>query len=185
MRMKTPYYYHNGGYFRYKDTSITPYTFSAAYEYYDDLLTLIKHSYKEYKSDESCYTISVSGNSAVISEEYSDVAERVFIRMTADRASYMAEQDFFEAPFEIDDKGASLYGYSEYLSKFVEFYGKDKIVSALSYYYDSKTAEDTYKNLTEWAKVNTNFGDEYSEIYDALAAEGYEVVTETYTVPLD
>ncbi|MDD6991258.1 MAG: hypothetical protein PUI48_05465 [Oscillospiraceae bacterium] len=179
------YYYLNGGYFRYKDTSITPYTFSAAYEYYDDLLTLIKHSYKEYKSDESCYTISVSGNSAVISEEYSDVAERVFIRMTADRASYMAEQDFFEAPFERDDNGNSFYGYSEYLSKFIEFYGKDKIVSALSCYYDSKTAEDTYKNLTEWAKVNTNFGDEYSEIYDALAAEGYKVVTEAYTVPLD
>ena len=179
------YYYLNGGYFRYKDTSLSPYTFSAAYEYYDDLLTLITHSYKEYKSDKSCYTISVSGNSAVISEEYSDVAERVFIRMTADRASYMAEQDFFEAPFERDDNGNSFYGYSEYLSKFIEFYGKDKIVSALSYYYDSKTAEETYQNLTEWAKVNTNFGDEYSEIYDALAAEGYKVVTEAYTVPLD
>lgn len=178
------YYYLNGGYFRYKDTSLSPYNFSAAYEYYDDLLTLIKHSYKEYKSDESCYTISVSGNSAVISEEYSDVAERVFIRMTADRASYLAEQDFFEAPFERDENGNSFYGYSEYLSKFVEFYGKDKIVSALSYYYDSKTAEETYKNLTEWAKADTNFGDEYSEIYDTLAAEGYAVVTETYTVPI-
>ena len=178
------YHYLNGGYFRYKDSSISPYTFSAAYEYYDDLLTLIKHSYKEYKSDKSCYTISVSGNSAVISEEYSDVAERVFIRMTADRASYMAEQDFFEAPYERDEIGKSLYGYSEYLSKFIEFYGKDKIVSALSYYYDSETAEETYKNLTEWAKVNTNFGDEYSEIYDALAAEGYEVVTD-HTVPLN
>lgn len=179
------YYYLNGGYFRYKDTSLSPYTFSAAYEYYDDLLTLIRHSYKEYKSDKSCYTISVSGNSAVISEEYSDVAERVFIRMTADKASYMAEQDFFEAPFERDDNGNSFYGYSEYLSKFVEFYGKDKIVSALSYYYDSETAEETYKNLTEWAKVNTNFGYEYSEINDTPTAEDYAVMTEAYTVPID
>lgn len=160
------YHYLNGGYFRYKDTFISPYTFSAAYEYYDDLLTLIKHSCKEYKSDESCYTISVSGNSAVISEEYSDVAERVFIRMTADRANYMAEQDFFDAPYERDETGYSYYGYSEYLSKFIEFYGRDKIVSALSFYYDSETAEETYKNLTEWAKVDTDFNDfnyQYSE----------------------
>lgn len=175
------FYFFNDSHGRYfSETCLSLYSFADAYEYYDDLLTLFKHSYKEYKTDKSCYTIRVSGNSAVIPEEYSDVAERVFIRMTADKANYMAKRDFWEKPYRNDEKGGDYNGYSDYLSKFTEFYGKEKIVSALSYYYDSETAEETYHNLTEWSKVNTNFNEMNSEIYDNLAKEGYVVCTEAY-----
>ena len=130
--------------------------FSGAFEYYDDILTLLKNSYKEYKTDESCYTIIVNGNCAVIPTEYSELAERVFIRATADRAERLDRAGFWENAQSYEDCW-NYRGYSVYLEKLIEFYGKDKIVSALSCYYDRSTAEEIFEKLSEWSRTDTDF----------------------------
>lgn len=176
-----PVYNGNAGYFKYKNGWIYSQCFSEAYEYYDDIYTLFTHSYKAYKTEESCYTITAGGNSAVIPSEYSDIAERVFIRMTADKANHMNERGFWSSPYVYDNTTDDNYrGYSEYLRAFLEFYGRDKIISALSYYYDSETAEKTYNDLTEWSKTNTDFYDEFGDTDSEITAEEPEIYTEAY-----
>lgn len=130
--------------------------FSGAFEYYDDILTLLKNSYKEYKTDESCYTIIVNGNCAVIPTEYSDLAERVFIRTVADKAERLDRAGFWEATKNYENFW-DYRGYSVYLEKLIEFYGKDKIVSALSCYYDRSTAEEMFEKLSGWSRTDTDF----------------------------
>ena len=130
--------------------------FSGIFEYYDDILTLLNHSYKEYKTDESCYTIIVNGNCAVIPTEYSELAERVFIRATADRAERLDRAGFWENTGSYEDNW-NYRGYSVYLEKLIEFYGKDKIVSALSFYYDRNTAEEMFDKLSKWSETDTDF----------------------------
>ncbi|MCI7766780.1 MAG: hypothetical protein MSJ26_02205 [Oscillospiraceae bacterium] len=181
-----PVYNGNAGYFKYKNGWIFSQCFSSAYEYYDDIYTLFTHSYKAYKTDESCYTITAGGNSAVIPSEYSDIAERVFIRMTADKANHMNERGFWSSPYEYDNTTGEQYrGYSEYLRAFLEFYGRDKIISALSFYYDSETAEKTYADLTEWSKTNTDFYDQFGDTDSEITTEEPEIYpdyTEAYEV---
>lgn len=130
--------------------------FSGVFEYYDDILTLLNHSYKEYKTDESCYTIIVNGNCAVIPTEYSELAERVFIRATVDKAERLDRAGFWEAARSYETFW-NYRGYSVYLEKLIEFYGKDKIVSALSFYYDRSTAEEMFDKLSQWSKTYTDF----------------------------
>lgn len=130
--------------------------FSGAFEYYDDILTLLNHSYKEYKTNESCYTIIVNGNCAVIPTEYSELAERVFIRATADKAERLDRAGFWEATRSYESNW-NYRGYSVYLEKLIEFYGKDKIVSALSFYYDRSTAEEMFDKLSRWSETDTDF----------------------------
>ncbi len=130
--------------------------FSGAFEYYDDILTLLNHSYKEYKTNESCYTIIVNGNCAVIPTEYSELAERVFIRATADKAERLDRAGFWEATRSYESNW-NYRGYSVYLEKLIEFYGKDKIVSALSFYYDRSTAEEMFDKLSGWSETDTDF----------------------------
>lgn len=162
----------NFGSFSYKNRSMDISSFSGVFEYYDDILTLLSHSYKEYKTDESCYTISVNGNCAVIPTEYSETAERVFIRATADRASQLDNAGFWKAPRRYETYWY-YRNYSDYLKKLIEFYGKDKIVSALSFYYDRSTAEELFDKLSEWSKVDTDFDHSYddAEYGDVTAAE--------------
>lgn len=131
-------------------------SFSGVFEYYDDILTLLNHSYKEYKTDESCYTIIVNGNCAVIPTEYSELAERVFIRATADKAERLDRVGFWENTKSYEQY-RNCRGYSVYLEKLIEFYGKDKIVSALSFYYDRSTAEEMFDKLSKWSETDTDF----------------------------
>lgn len=130
--------------------------FSGVFEYYDDILTLLNHSYKEYKTDESCYTIIVNGNCAVIPTEYSELAERVFIKATADKAERLDRAGFWENTGSYENYW-NYRGYSVYLEKLIEFYGKDKIVSALSFYYDRSTAEEMFDKLSRWSETDTDF----------------------------
>ena len=130
--------------------------FSGVFEYYDDILTLLNHSYKEYKTDESCYTIIVNGNCAVIPTEYSELAERVFIKATADKAERLDRAGFWENTQSYENFW-NYRGYSVYLEKLIEFYGKDKIVSALSFYYDRSTAEEMFDKLSKWSETDTDF----------------------------
>lgn len=131
-------------------------SFSGVFEYYDDILTLLNHSYKEYKTDESCYTIIVNGNCAVIPTEYSELAERVFIKATADKAERLDRAGFWENTGSYENFW-NYRGYSVYLEKLIEFYGKDKIVSALSFYYDRSTAEEMFDKLSKWSETDTDF----------------------------
>lgn len=130
--------------------------FSDFFEYSDDILTLLNHSYKEYKTDESCYTIIVNGNCAVIPTEYSELAERVFIRATSDKAEWLDRAGFWDSARSYENFW-NYRGYSVYLEKLIEFYGKDKIVSALSFYYDRSTAEEMFDKLSRWSKTDTDF----------------------------
>ena len=153
--------------------------FAVGEEYYDDILTLFENSYKEYKTDESCYTIIVNGNRAVISPEYIDIAERVYIRTVADTALTMYNRGFW------DDPQSSYYanshsGYSAFLVKFLEFYGEEKIISALSGYYDREYAEDMYGKLCEWSKADTDVYDEFDNATFYYRNDGEVIVKEGY-----
>ena len=84
----------------------------------------------------------------------------------------MNEQNFWSSPYEYDNTTGEQYrGYSEYLRAFLEFYGREKIISALSFYYDSETAEKTYANLTEWSKTDTDFYDQFGDTDREVTAE--------------
>ena len=53
--------------------------------------------------------------------------------------------------------GLVLAGRRLYISALIEFYGKDKIVSALSFYYDRSTAEEMFDKLSKWSETDTDF----------------------------
>ncbi len=98
-----------------------------------DLSRLLSVSKKMYISDEISYTIIVDGRRAAIPVQYNELAERVFIRMTAE---YFADITY----------NTSVYGDPEannifFLRSFTEFYGRDKIQSALEYYYGSLASD--------------------------------------------
>ncbi len=87
----------------------------------EDLYTVLANSYKRYKTDESCYTIIVNGNAAVIDPRYNEAAERLFIVMTV--------QQFIENT--TNDRTWQNYGekYKNFLNSFLTCYGREKIDS--------------------------------------------------------
>ncbi len=140
--------------------------FSSLNEYYDDIAKLLEVSRKRYKSDDVRYNIIVDGTEAAIPAEYNELAERVFIRSAADC--------FIEQAKAMDDTGNMSGTYQRFLSKFTEYYGRDKIVSAIGYYYGKDAASDIYSAMNDFiAAVQNGVPDELYEDYNEYG--DYEV----------
>lgn len=122
--------------------------FSSLNEYYDDIAKLLEVSRKRYKSDDVRYNIIVDGTEAAIPAEYNELAERVFIRSAADC--------FIEQAKAMDDTGNMSGTYQRFLSKFTEYYGRDKIVSAIGYYYGKDAASAIYDAMNDFIGMNLN-----------------------------
>lgn len=140
--------------------------FSSLNEYYDDIAKLLEVSRIRYKSDDVRYNIIVDGTEAAIPAEYNELAERVFIRSAADC--------FIEQAKAMDDTGNMSGTYQRFLSKFTEYYGRDKIVSAIGYYYGKDAASDIYSAMNDFiAAVQNGVPDELYEDYNEYG--DYEV----------
>lgn len=142
--------------------------FSSLNEYYDDIAKLLEVSRKRYKSDDVRYTISVDGTVAAIPAKYNELAERVFIRSAADC--------FIEQAKAMDDTGNMSGTYQRFLSKFTEYYGRDKIVSAIGYYYGKDAASAIYDAMNDFIGMNLNDTNEaYYDDYENYDDYEYEV----------
>lgn len=142
--------------------------FSSLNEYYDDIAKLLEVSRKRYKSDDVRYNIIVDGTEAAIPAEYNELAERVFIRSAADC--------FIEYSRAHDDMTSmsNPVVYSHFLTEFTEYYGRDKIVSALEYYFGKDAASDIYSAMNDFiTAVQNGVPDELYEDYDGYG--DYEV----------
>ena len=114
-------------------------------KYTEDFNTLLDVSKKMYISDQICYTINVDGTTAAIPAEYNELAERVFIRMAADYfMNCTAKTQVYGDP-----SGENIF----FIRSFTELYGRDKIVSALEYYYGSP-ASDICDAMFDFASQN-------------------------------
>lgn len=117
--------------------------YSYVYEYSDDLAEILKHSKKQYKTNENCYTISVNGSAAVIPAEYSQLAEKVYIRAVS--AEFIRRLDRLEAEQQTGDVSAGedddiiyaqvysdgeIAAYKVFLKAFLECMGEKKISDA-------------------------------------------------------
>ncbi len=142
--------------------------FSSLNEYYDDIAKLLEVSRKRYKSDDVRYNIIVDGTEAAIPAEYNELAERVFIRSAADC--------FIEQAKAMDDTGNMSGTYQRFLSKFTEYYGRDKIVSAIGYYYGKDAASAIYDAMNDFIGMNLNDTNEaYYDDYENYDDYEYEV----------
>lgn len=142
--------------------------FSSLNEYYDDIAKLLEVSRKRYKSDDVRYNIIVDGTEAAIPAEYNELAERVFIRSAADC--------FIEQVKAMDDTGNMSGTYQRFLSKFTEYYGRDKIVSAIGYYYGKDAASAIYDAMNDFIGMNLNDTNEaYYDDYENYDDYEYEV----------
>lgn len=136
-------------------------------QYSSELMEIMALSKKQYRSEKSSYTISVNGNSAVIPAEYSDKAERLYIRTVANDfvtkmydGNYGGEfffkyydmlydNDFYYDHFDYDysDYGYAnerdILNYKEFLRAFIECCGKDDIIA--------NCGEDIYTVMREYA----------------------------------
>ena len=143
-------------------------SYSFINEYYDDIAKLLEVSRKRYKSDDVRYTISVDGTVAAIPAKYNELAERVFIRSAADC--------FIEQAKAMDDTGNMSGTYQRFLSKFTEYYGRDKIVSAIGYYYGKDAASAIYDAMNDFIGMNLNDTNEaYYDDYENYDDYEYEV----------
>lgn len=138
-----------------------------------ELSELLACSHKTYKTDESCYTIFVNGNGAVIPPEYSERAEKAYICLavkTAEAAAYQTERnDVTNASdpatvYGIADTAISEEYYIQeydsgrhgsFLKGFMEFYGEESIIAALKEYYPENYGE-LYSLLNELAAENAS-----------------------------
>lgn len=142
--------------------------FSSLNEYYDDIAKLLEVSRKRYKSDDVRYNIIVDGTEAAIPAKYNELAERVFIRSAADC--------FIEQAKAMDDTGNMSGTYQRFLSKFTEYYGRDKIVSAIGYYYGKDAASAIYDAMNDFIGMNLNDTNEaYYDDYENYDDYEYEV----------
>ena len=142
--------------------------FSSLNEYYDDIAKLLEVSRKRYKSDDVRYNIIVDGTVAAIPAKYNELAERVFIRSAADC--------FIEQAKAMDDTGNMSGTYQRFLSKFTEYYGRDKIVSAIGYYYGKDAASAIYDAMNDFIGMNLNDTNEaYYDDYENYDDYEYEV----------
>lgn len=128
----------------------------------EDITFLLANCYSTYKTDESCYTISVGGRGAVIPAEYSSTAEKVYICLAAQTALGKAEQiysysdyyDYYgyeddmyyydqEVMAQMPDMPVSTNDeyYAPFMRSLIDFYGKEKITSVLREYYPNMYAE--------------------------------------------
>ncbi|MDE7293185.1 MAG: hypothetical protein K2N72_02045 [Oscillospiraceae bacterium] len=93
----------------------------------EDLYTVLANSYKRYKTDESCYTIIVNGNAAVIDPRYNEAAERLFIVMTVQQfIDNMTNNETWPNYGTADNRTSR---YKAFLSSFLTCYGREKIDS--------------------------------------------------------
>ena len=142
--------------------------FSSLNEYYDDIAKLLEVSRKRYKSDDVRYNIIVDGTVAAIPAKYNELAERVFIRSAADC--------FIEQAKAMDDTGNMSGTYQRFLSKFTEYYGRNKIVSAIGYYYGKDAASAIYDAMNDFIGMNLNDTNEaYYDDYENYDDYEYEV----------
>lgn len=142
--------------------------YSSFNEYYDDIAKLLEVSRKRYKSDDVRYNIIVDGTEAAIPAEYNELAERVFIRSAAD---YFIE---YSRSYSDSSSMSSQAIYSHFLTEFTEYYGRDKIVSALEYYFGKDAASDIYSAMNDFITAVQNAApDDLYEDYDEYG--DYEV----------
>lgn len=102
----------------------------ASVRYYgDDLTEVLRVAKKKYKTDENCYTISVNGNHAVIPAQYSDKAEKLYIRLVAEDFFYR----FYEAGY---GDGYYNYPYDYYDGDYYDsyYYDGDSVIPQEYYY---------------------------------------------------
>ena len=100
-----------------------------------------------YKTDESCYTITAGGsNAAVIPYEYSEIAERLYIKAVID--TFASDRMNVTEYFEEYDPNYGMYNttirFSYFLKAFLECYGEECIKDAYAYYTDEETAQSAY-----------------------------------------
>ncbi|MBQ7784080.1 MAG: hypothetical protein IJ368_08935 [Oscillospiraceae bacterium] len=129
--------YGDGSYIYNNSYESIPYRLKISSQNNSDVFELLKVSRKQYKTDESCYTIIVDGNVAVIPSEYSELAEKVFIKLNIDSCILsLSTNEYSTADYYID-----LAQYNNYYKKFIEFYGEEKIINVLEEYYDGDAEE--------------------------------------------
>lgn len=120
----------------------------------DDLQTVMTNSYKQYKSDENCYTIIVNGNAAVIDPECNEAAERLFINMVYQEWLYSLSSDAFD--------GGLPSGYINFLQNFLHYYGREKIDAVMG----TDDESSAYNMLDRYVQSD-------GKIYDS-AIDGYD-----------
>ncbi len=112
----------------------------------EELEQLLEAAQKMYKTNESCYTISVDGNIAVIPPKYNSISEELYIRAVA--------ETFFRGDIVIDAMQRESYGeadaerylerYKLFLDAFAETFGTSRI--------DSVCGSGTAEKLLEFVK---------------------------------
>ncbi|MGN0641809.1 MAG: hypothetical protein ACI4JJ_01565 [Huintestinicola sp.] len=121
------------------------YTGSKAMMELPEVKELLNVSQKMYKTDESCYTIFVNGNCGVIPSQYSDLAEKVYIRAVVEyfidyigRSEYYVGDDYYYTGYNgyddytiYDEDENERRVYRSFLRAFLKVYSEEDIMTAL------------------------------------------------------
>ncbi|MCM1577553.1 MAG: hypothetical protein NC078_01975 [Ruminococcus sp.] len=157
----------------------------------EDLYTVMANSYKQYKTDESCYTIIVNGNAAVIDPRCNAAAERLFINaVLQDFVYYMSDTESW-----VTLSGSSRAAeYKAFLGSFLDCYGRDKIdsfaASGMSFYdgisdyingvvrsgryhANESTFAEKYRGYSSDADYYRDYGFIYNDDYAYPSTESY------------
>lgn len=141
----------------------------------DDLQTVMTNSYKQYKSDENCYTIIVNGSAAVIDPRYNEVAERLFINMVF--------QEWLHSLGNEQTHYVAQERYIYFLKNFLQYYGREKIDAVMGADDESSAYDmlDSYVQSSGRIYDSAIDGYDYGDDWEYTGYE-YPDTTTAYTV---